>query len=365
MIPLFSASAVNAHLDLAPVLQRVLDSHWYVLGKEVRAFEEEFARYVSATDCVSLANGTDALELALRAVGVEAGSQVACVANAGFYGSTAIRTIGAVPRYVEIDPRTLCMSPDALRQEAARGGLSAVIVTHLYGQLADIEALRDVAQDAGSPLIEDCAQSHGARRDGKLAGSFGHVACFSFYPTKNLGALGDGGAITTSRPDLADAVRTMRQYGWSTKYHVDHRYGGNSRLDEMQAAVLRYKLPGLDAANALRREIATAYQRGLAHLPDLVLPASIDEDHVAHLYVVRTAARDALREHLSASGVGSDIHYPVPDHRQAAWQPLEHPVSLPVTDEACQQGLTLPCFPGLATADVERVIQAVRDFHKA
>jgi aminotransferase EvaB len=359
VIPIFSAKAVNAGFDFTAAIGRVLDRHHYILGEEVKAFEAEFAAYTGARECVTLANGTDALELALRAVGVCAGDRVACVANAGFYGSTAIHAIGATPVYVDIEPRTLTMSPDGFSAVLGQE-LKAVIVTHLYGQMADIEALASAARAAGVAVIEDCAQSHGAQRGGRRAGSFGDVGCFSFYPTKNLGALGDGGAITCNDPAIAARVRSLRQYGWSSKYHVTHSHGTNSRLDEMQAAVLRAKLPLLDASNAERRRIARQYNEAFANLPP-TLPCSLGEDYVAHLYVVRLETRDEFRAHMAAQGVGTDIHYPVADHQQQAYAGHEH-VRLQHTEQACRTAVTLPCFPGMTPAEVTGVIAAARAY---
>jgi dTDP-4-amino-4,6-dideoxygalactose transaminase len=360
MIPVFSARAADSGLDLHPAVARVLERHWYILGEEVAGFEREFAAYVGVDHCISVANGTDALHLALRAVGVKRGDRVACVANAGFYGSTALHAIGAHPVYVDVDRTTMTMDPQALAA-ALRQPVQAVLVTHLFGALADIEEIARMSQAASVPLVEDCAQAHGARRGHRQAGSFGQAACFSFYPTKNLGAIGDGGAVTTSDADVASRVRTLRQYGWSRKYHVDTPDGCNSRLDEIQAAVLREKLPRLDAWNAARRSIAARYTSALRDLP-LQLPHSNGEDYVAHLYVVRLDERDALRQHLERAGVGSDIHYPVPDHRQQAF-PIPAPLPmLPVTDEAAGRVLTLPCFPGLSDAEGAQVISAVRGF---
>ncbi len=357
-IPLFSAAIANADFDLASAVGRVLQSHWYVLGKEVEGFEAEFARYVGVDHCVTLANGTDALELALRAVGVGPGDRVATVANAGFYGSTAAYAIGALPVYVDVDDRTLTMCPASLASVLAHKP-AAVIVTHLYGQLASMGELAGLCADASVPLIEDCAQAHGARRDGRQAGAWGAAACYSFYPTKNLGALGDGGAVVTRDAAMAARVRTLRQYGWSGKYVVATPGGRNSRLDELQAAILRAKLPHLDRHNAQRRDIARRYNAAFAGLP-LRCPHSVDEDHAAHLYVVRSDQRDALRAHLQSQGVATDVHYPVPDHLQPAYTAA--PSLLPVTEAAAGRVLTLPCFPGLADADVARVIAAVQSF---
>jgi aminotransferase EvaB len=355
-IPVFRLAAANSDLDFSGAIKRVIDRHWYVLGDEVTAFEHEFARYVGVPDCVTVANGTDALELALRGLGVERGDRVVSVANAGFYGSTAIHAIGATPVYVDVDVETLTMSASGLAR-ALEVGPKAIIVTHLYGQLADIEELVRIADDAGVPLIEDCAQAHGAVRAGKQAGSFGRAACFSFYPTKNLGALGDGGAIVTRDLGLAERVRRLRQYGWAQKYMVEAVGGRNSRLDEIQAAVLREKLPHLDKWNAQRRDIARRYNAAFASLP-VRCPSSTGEDYVAHLYVLRVEGRDSFREFLKTRGIATDVHYPIPDHRQPAY-PTPGFAAMEATESACSSAVSLPCYPGLTEAEVERVIAAV------
>ncbi len=356
-IPVF-AFAQDAELEhaLHGAIERVMSSRHYVLGHEVDAFEHEYAEYCGTRRCVGVANGTDAIELALRALGIGRGSRVATVANAGYYTCTALDAIGAEPVFVDVD-ESLTMSPAALAREIA--DVDAVVVTHLYGRLAAVDAIVDCASRHATPIVEDCAQAHGAARAGRRAGSFGALGCFSFYPTKNLGALGDGGAIVTSDEALADEVRRLRQYGWSKKYEVSVRGGRNSRLDELQAAVLRTKLPHLDAWNARRRAIAARYRAGLADL-DILPPAIADGADVAHLFVVRHARRDALRRALDAAGIASDVHYPIPDHRQGVSAQPATP--LPATEAACTEVLTLPCFPGLAFDAVDRVITVVRAF---
>lgn len=359
-VPLFSAAAVHRGLDLSGPVLRVLNRHWYVLGEEVSGFEAEFSSYVGTRYCVSVANGTDALELALRAVGVKQRDRVICAANAGFYASTACLAVGAQPVYVDVDSATLCLSPPAVAAALCHKP-AAVVLTHLYGQLASVEAISEMCRERGIPLIEDCAQAHGAQRNLSQAGSFGDVGCFSFYPTKNLGALGDGGALVTNRGDLDQTLRSLRQYGWSRKYVVERSGGRNSRLDEMQAAILREKLPHLDRQNQERRSIAAKYNAAFAALP-LQCPGSLEDDYVAHLYVVRSVRRDALRAYLAEAGITTDVHYPVPDYSQP-----QGPggTALPATEAACRQVLSLPCFPGMDGQDVERVIDAVREFHAA
>jgi len=234
----------------------------------------------------------------------------------------------------------------------------AVVVTHLYGRMAPIDAILGLARQAGIPVVEDCAQAHGAERGGRMAGSFGDLGCFSFYPTKNLGALGDGGAVVTSDEGLAATVRSLRQYGWSRKYCVEREGGRNSRLDEMQAAILRVKLPQLRRANAARVAIACRYREGMHDLPATIADWSAGE-YVAHLFVVRCRDREALRARLAQQSIGTDVHYPVPDHRQPTEIPRKHP-PMPLTESACREVLTLPCFPGMTDADVDRVIDAIR-----
>ncbi len=359
-VPFFSASGAAFGVDLGGCLQRVVDSGWYVLGPQVRDFEAAFARYVGVGHAVGVANGTDALVLALRALGVGPGQRVVTVANAGGYASTAIVQLGAEPSYVDVDPQRLTLAPGALAELLRGTSVAAVVVTHLYGQMADIGAIAALCRQAGVPLVEDCAQAHGARRDGRRAGAWGAIGCVSVYPPQTLGALGDGGAVVTDDAALAERLRALRQYGWGRKYEVTLAGGVNSRLDELQAAVLLVKLPRLDAANDERRAIATRYAAAFADLP-LVCPPPPGEDDVVHLYVVRTPRRAALQAHLSAQGIACDVHYPVPDHRQPVWAGRAAP-ELPVTETACAEVLSLPCYPGLTPAQAEQVVQAVRGF---
>ncbi len=359
-------SSPELQAELQAAVERVLARGWYVLGPELERFEAEFAQWNGAAHCVGVANGTDALELALRAVGVQRNDLVATVANAGMYSTTAIRAIGAIPAYVEVEPVTLTMDADALAHLLrAQPNVKAVIVTHLYGQLADLESLLALTTARGIPLIEDCAQAHGAQRKGRKAGTFGDVGCFSFYPTKNLGACGDGGALLTFNAQLAERLRILRQYGWGKKYVVEHVGGCNSRLDEIQAAILSAKLPHLAAHNERRRDIARRYQQTFAALP-LKTPPHLDESYVVHLYVIRVAERAALQAHLQAHGIGFDIHYPVPDHCQPIAQKDSFIVSaLAFTEHLCDEVLTLPCFPEMTEAEIEQVIQAMTQFFRS
>lgn len=346
---------------LGAAIERVLRSGWFVLGPEVKAFEEEFAAYCGVAHCVSLANGTDALELALRALDIGPGKTVLTVANAGMYGTAAILATGALPVYADILPDTLLMDIADLRRLLDQQPVDAIIVTHLYGLLADATEIVRLARAKNIPVIEDCAQAHGAMLCGQKAGSFGDIGCFSFYPTKNLGALGDGGAIVTTRADIAEKVRQLRQYGWISKYHADLAGGRNSRLDEIQAAVLRVMLPMLDQWNERRREIAARYTEKIAH-PAIVAPTTHAEEYVAHLYVIQTAKRDSLKQHLAEAGIPSDIHYPVPDYAQASCHHLFDGTDKPATSLACAEVLTLPCFPEMSDNETDMVIDRVNSW---
>lgn len=366
MPTLKSINDLNRHTQpiraaLNAAMERVLHSGWFVLGPEVRAFEEEFAGYCGTAHCVSLANGTDALELALRALDIGHGKTVLTVANAGMYSTIAILAAGATPVYADILPATLLMDAADLRRIMDRQPVDAVIATHLYGLLADVPEIVRLAHARGIPVIEDCAQAHGAMLHGQKAGSFGDIGCFSFYPTKNLGALGDGGAIVTGRADLAEKVRRLRQYGWSGKYHADLAGGRNSRLDEIQAAVLRVMLPMLDRWNERRREIAARYTEKIVH-PAVITPAIHGQGYVAHLYVIRTARRDSLKQHLAEAGIPSDIHYPVPDYLQPSCRHLCEGADKPVTSRACAEVLTLPCFPEMSDDETDLVIDRINSW---
>jgi dTDP-4-amino-4,6-dideoxygalactose transaminase len=342
--------------QLTKAMEGVQERGWYILGPETDAFEQAFATYCGVAHAIGVANGTDAIELALLALGVQAGDTVATVGNAGFYATTALLAIGAVPVFVDVDSKTQLMSLDALGRVLRTTSPQCLIVTHLYGRLADVEGIVDECGTRGIPVIEDCAQAHGARRDHRRAGSFGVAGCFSFYPTKNLGAVGDAGAVVTRHPKIANRVRSLRQYGWDEKYRIAQRHGRNSRLDEIQAAVLRAKLPYLDDWNLRRRDIARRYTNEILH-PRVKCPTAFGDDHVAHLYVIRCENRAGLRRHLESEGIVTEIHYPIPDHHQPAFN--FHSTRLPVTERLADEVLTLPCFPEMTEDEIIRVIGAV------
>lgn len=308
---------------------------------------------------LGVASGTDALELAMRAVVPTDRPVVVTAANCGGYTTTAARRTGLTVRYADVDEETHLLTAATLRP-VLDAQVGAVVVTHLYGRSADVEAVRALCEPLGVRVIEDCAQALGAERPGGRVGSLGDVAAFSFYPTKNLGALGDGGAVATRSPDVAATVRELRQYGWQGKYTIGRTGGVNSRLDELQAAVLRVRLPHLLAGNARRREIVAAYAAA-APACVRVLPAPGPE-HAAHLAVVVSDRRDELVAHLAAAGVRTDVHYPVPDHRQPAFAAETAGVSLPTTERLAGSVLSLPLFPELRDDEVARVAAALRSF---
>ncbi len=356
MLPINDLHRHNQPLldDLQRAMERVLRRGYYILGPEGQAFEHAFANYLKVADAVAVGNGTDALELALRALEVGPGDEVITVANAGMYASSAIRAVGAEPRYVDIEPVHLLMDV-SLVAPLIGPRTRAVIATHLYGRMADVGRLRALCDGAGIALIEDCAQAHGARRDGRAAGAWGHLSTFSFYPTKNLGALGDGGLVSGTDRDALSRVRQLRQYGWGSKYQVVVGGGRNSRLDELQAAVLLEKLPHLDRWNEQRRDVARAYRAGLSNL-GWVLPGEPHDDDVCHLFVVQLPARDEVRKRLAEAGVGSDVHYPIADHLQGGRQ--AEALSLPVTVAVTPRLMSLPCFPELTETEISTVIAA-------
>ena len=342
--------------ELRATVDDVLSGGWYVLGPQHEGFERDFAAAVGAAHAVGVANGTDALELALLSVGCQPGDEVVAAANAGMYTATAALKAGLVPRFADVDPDSLLLTA-ATVEPVLTPRTKAVVVTHLYGRLADMAPLRELCRAAGVALVEDCAQAAGAVGPEGPAGSLADVAAFSFFPTKNLGALGDAGAVTTSDPERAQLVRSLRQYGWSAKYTVTVPRGRNSRLDELQAAVLRVKLPHLADWNTRRRAIVARYAEALGEGPRRMVHGSAADspEYVAHLAVLTSPDRDADRAALTAAGIRTDVHYPVPDHRQPVLAEAMADVRLPVTERTAGQILTVPCFAEMTETEIERV----------
>ena len=355
---------LKSQIDAA--IHRVLDSGWYILGNEVRSFESEFAAWLGATAAIGCANGTDALVLALRALDIGPGSSVVTVSHTAVATVAAIEMAGATPLLIDIETDHYTLDPaelEAVLQHRPPGlpPIRAVIAVHLYGQPADLEAIGSICKRHDIALIEDCAQAHGATLNGRKLGTIGDISTFSFYPTKNLGAIGDGGALATQDRDRAARITALRQYGWRTHYVSDEQ-GINSRLDEMQAAILRVKLGALDAQTARRQTIAAAYDAALS-CSSLRLPARRDcAGHVFHLYVVRTTQRDAVQARLRAAGVGTGIHYPVPVHLQPAYRGRVAlgPSRCQHSEAVSREVLSLPLYPELTDAEVDRVCAALR-----
>lgn len=350
---------LQAELDSA--WRRVMESGWYILGSEVEAFEREFAEYVGVKYCVGVGNGLDALHLILRAYGIGAGDEVIVPANTYIASWLAVSYAGASPVPVEPLEATCNLDPSRL-ESAVSSRTKAVMAVHLYGQPAEMDAINAVARQHGLKVIEDAAQAHGAGYRGRRAGSLGDAAGWSFYPAKNLGALGDAGAVTTNDPDLAEKVRVLRNYGSQVKYHNLHK-GFNSRLDELQAALLRVKLKVLDEWNARRAQIAARYLDGLkdSGLTLPFVPQGMQPNW--HLFVVRSPNRDALQAHLKRQGIETLIHYPVPPHLQPAYREMGlSEGAFPITERIHREALSLPMGPHLSREEADAVIAAIRAF---
>lgn len=354
--------AQKAEIDEA--IFRVLNGGRYLLGAETEAFEAEFAAWVGARQCVSAGNGTEALHLALRACGIGEGDEVITVSHTAVATVAAIELCGARPVLVDIEPGSFCLSPAAL-EGARTGHTAAVVPVHLYGHAADLGPVAAFCRQHRLKLVEDCSQAHGAVYHGKRVGTAGHAAAFSFYPTKNLGALGDAGAAVTDDPALADTMRALRQYGWRAHRYVSEESGWNGRMDEIQAAVLRVKLSALDENTDRRRALASRYDAALAGIAGIVRPVErADCRHVWHQYVVRClgGSRDRVADELRSHGVHTLVHYPVPIHQQPAYRDRNLAAGpLAATEEAANQVLSLPMYPQLTPEAVDQVSERLRN----
>ena len=340
-------------------IEEVLDSGWFVLGPQHDAFERELASHLGVASAAGVGNGTDALQLALQAVGVHPGSVVITVANAGGYTSAATRSIGGTPWYADVDRQSLQATAETVESamQSSPRPVDAIVVTHLFGQMADIEGIVGLAAATGVPVVEDCAQAMGARRGGRAAGSFGTIATTSFYPTKNLGAVGDGGAVFGNDVELIDRVRSLRQYGWSSKYVSSAIGGRNSRLDELQAAVLRRLLPALEGDVERRREIHATYEAAARGSLRMVNRAS--PEYAGHLAVVLVDDRSRATRILDDHGIGHDVHYPIPDHQQPIVGTRSQ--SLPNTEWASEHILSIPLYSGLTPEEHARIVAALNE----
>jgi dTDP-4-amino-4,6-dideoxygalactose transaminase len=345
-------------------IQSMLDRSAFILGSEVTAFEQAFADYIGVKHAIGVGSGTDALRLGLEGLGVGPGDEVITVANTYIATCEAITHAGAEVRLVDADPRTYNMDPTSI-EAALTARAKAIMPVHLYGQPADMAPIMKLAREHRLKVVEDCAQSHGARYGGQRTGTFGDVSCFSFYPGKNLGAYGDAGAVVTNDDEVAEKVRMLSNHGQKVKY--EHLIVGYChRLDNLQAAVLGVKLPHLDEWNTARRSRAALYDQLLRDVPGIVTPYVLPEaEAVYHLYVIRVTdgRRDGLQQHLRAAGVSTGLHYPIPVHLQQAYASLGHkPGDFPVSEKLAAQGLSLPMYPELADEQVRYVVDKVRKF---
>ncbi|CAN1525497.1 WecE Predicted pyridoxal phosphate-dependent enzyme apparently involved in regulation of cell wall biogenesis [Methylophilaceae bacterium] len=344
--------------EIEAAVLKVLRSNRYILGEEVEALEREFADYIGVQSAIGVANGTDALEIAIRALDIGPGDEVITVSHTAVATVAAIEAAGAIPVLVDVDPIFYTLNAEQL-QEVLTPKTKAVIAVHIYGQAADLDAIGQFCTENKLFLIEDVSQAHGAKWQGKRLGSIGHIACFSCYPTKNLGAIGDAGLIATNDAKLGNKVRVLREYGWQHRY-VSDIVGRNSRLDELQAAILRIKLRHLDADNGKRQKIAEQYSSFLAGQSFKLPGTRKNAEQVFHLYVIRTSNRNKLIEHLKAHDVQAGIHYPMPVHLQPAYESRIRTASnMGVTEALAGEVLSLPMYPELSSADVARVIDAI------
>jgi len=359
--PHASYLACQAEIDHA--VAAVLAGGRYILGREVEALEREFAAFVGCRHGIGVGSGTEAIHIALRACGIGNGDEVVTVSHTAVATVAAIEAAGATPVLVDIDPDYFTIDPAKL-QKAITTRTRAIIPVHLYGQPAALAEIMDIARKRDLRVIEDCAQAHGSSYKGMPVGSWGDLACFSFYPTKNLGAFGDGGMVVTNDDVLATQCRLLREYGWAERY-VSSRPGFNTRLDEIQAAILRVKLPRLDDDNHRRRQLAERYDALLAGTGLITPRRRPGGSHVFHLYVVRSKARDRLREYLHRNGIGALIHYPVLVHRQPAYRHrLRCPGGMGETEKAAGEILSLPMYPELTVARLQRVVEAIQEFQE-
>ena len=357
MIPFLQLTPGEDAADVHGAIERVIARGWFVLGPELEAFETEFATATGAAHAIGVGTGTDAIAIALRCLGIGPGDEVITSPLSAAYSALAIMMAGAKPVFADIDPARLTLDPGAAAA-AVTSKTVAILPVHLYGQPADMTALGAVAARHGLAMVEDCCQAHLATCEGRPVGSFGVAAAYSFYPTKNLGALGDGGAITTGDRQIRDRARRLRNGGQTDRYH-HAEFGVNSRLDELQAAVLRARLAYLPAWTDRRRALAAAYRVALAEVKGLTLPPEFDDGHVYHLFPVLSPDRDAVRARLKAAGVETLIHYPVPIPRQPAVAGQD-PRQCPVADRVCAEVFSVPLYPSLGDDAVTRVAQALR-----
>ena len=354
------AAQFHAYQDeIEAAVLAVMRSNRYILGAEVEALESEFAAYIGTNSAIGVANGTDALELAIRALDIGPGDEVITVSHTAVATVAAVEAAGATPVLLDVDPVFYTLNPAQL-QEVLTSKTKAVIAVHLYGQAADLDAIGQFCAQNKLFLIEDVSQAHGGKWRGRRLGSIGHIGCFSCYPTKNLGAIGDAGLVTTNHPKLGDKVRMLREYGWKQRY-ISDIVGRNSRLDELQAAILRIKLRHLDADNGKRQQLAAQYSKLLAECA-LQLPVARESaEHVFHLYVIRTGNRYELIDHLKKHDIHAGIHYPMPVHLQPAYKDrIRTAANMSITEQIADEVLSLPMYPELRTQQISEVVQSIK-----
>ena len=361
MVPYEDLKVVNEPFaeSFRQQFEKVLSSGWYILGNEVSTFENDFAAYHQIPHCIGVANGLDALVISLKALPLQEKSEILVPSNTYIATILAILHSGHIPVLVEPDIRTYNIDPEKI-EDRITDKTAAVLVVHLYGKCCKMDGIMEICKRRGLALVEDCAQSHGAKYNDQLCGTFGDMAGFSFYPTKNLGCLGDGGAILTNNESLAAKARLMRNYGSSKKYYNEYP-GYNSRLDELQAAFLHVKLKGLAAINAHKRKLASVYLSELGE--DFIKPhVDKDQEDVYHIFAVRHPKRNELRAYLSANGIGTEIHYPVPPHHQQALKGVVGDCCYPVSEEIHHTILSLPCSTAHTEDDIYKVIEVMNQF---
>jgi dTDP-4-amino-4,6-dideoxygalactose transaminase len=343
--------------EIDSAIRSVLDSGWYILGREVEQFENEFSTYNETAHCISVGSGTEAIHLALRALKIGFGDEVITTTHTAVATASAIGLSGAKPVFVDIEPEYFTIDP-SLIEGAITSKTKAIIPVHIYGQPCDMDAILEIAHQHGLKVIEDCAQAHGAKYKNKRVGSMGDIGCFSFYPTKNLGAIGDGGALVTNDDHLSEKIQLLREYGWKKRY-ISNSEGWNSRLDEIQAAILRIKLRKLDDDNMRRQKNAYKYQIGLKDLAIELPKIRENVSHVYHLFVVKTDERDELKKYLEENDINATIQYPVPIHQQKFYHRLTYGNSLPVSEIIAKNILSLPMYPELTIPEIKKVIFSV------
>lgn len=362
-IPLSNPKKENdlVRTEIEAAFKDFVENGQYIIGQQVCLFESNFAKFCRTEYCVSTANGSDALTIALRSLGCKAKDKIVTVPNAGYYSTAAILAIGAIPIYVDINEQTMSMSVASLEKTLGENkDIKCVIVTHLYGAMVNVDKISDLVSKYGALLLEDCSQSHGAKYKGKYAGTYGHAGVYSFYPTKNLGALGDAGAIITNSDTIYGNAIKLRQYGWEDKYHVEIPGGQNSRMDEIQAAILNVKLPKLDSFNAVRKDVVERYAS--QRFKNIEVFNIEGESFVAHLAIVRTPYRDRLKQFLISNGIACDIHFPVLDYKQRA--NFSNNTYCKTAEVTVNEILTIPCHSTLTDDEVTYVIEKLNEFDK-